>query len=568
VAPPTLVPQVETILMSMCPPRIRPRASSAAWFRRAAALRALLVAVGAALALLPACHAAAPEALRVSETWPDAPAVATGPEVTAADIAHHVHSLADDAMAGRATGSNESIVAAEYLAAVLSAAGLRGAGNGGSFLQVTDTRRLTSGAAPLLQFLGDVPDTAAPGALTTSGVVAVSGVDFSCRPGAPLLDTVPIVIARTAADVPKTPRADAALCLATGSRQARQWLDAAGTPDGRGWALLLLAGEEKPGAPDDGPVTALVTAPVDGDLPPTRFSLRGPLRDRVVGGEFRHVRAVLRGVSVTPAVNVVGVIDGVGTPEHPELAQQAIVFTAHYDHLGVARSVQDVSRQDASHAPDLIYNGADDDASGCAAVLELAEAFGAEARAGRPLARTLVFLLVTGEEVGLIGTRYYLDHPVVPLDRTVCNLNFEMIGRPDALVGGAGRLWLTGFERSNLGPAWAAAGLAIAPDGRPQEHFFERSDNFAFVMRGIVGQTLSTYDLHDDYHHVTDAPETLDYPHMEGAVRAGLAAARMLADGSLNPAWIGPPPGSPGGPGSGSPAPVPTPTPAPAGAPR
>ncbi|HTE05479.1 MAG TPA: hypothetical protein VK824_04720, partial [Planctomycetota bacterium] len=116
----------------------------------------------------------------------------------------------------------------------------------------------------------------------------------------------------------------------------------------------------------------------------------------------------------------------------------------------------------------------------------------------------------------------------------------------------------TGYERSNLGPAWTAAGLAITPDGRPQEHFFERSDNIAFVMRGIVGQTLSTYNMHADYHHVSDAPDTLDFAHMEGAVRAGLAAARTLADGTLMPAWVGEPPGAPRDPASAPKTPAPS----------
>ncbi|HEX5012146.1 MAG TPA: M28 family peptidase, partial [Planctomycetota bacterium] len=168
----------------------------------------------------------------------------------------------------------------------------------------------------------------------------------------------------------------------------------------------------------------------------------------------------------------------------------------------------------------------------------LARVFGAEARAGKPPARTLVFLLVTGEERGLLGTEYWLGHPSRPLKDVVLNLNFEMIGRPDSLAGGPGKLWLTGFERSNLGPAFAAAGLPVAPDARPEQHFFERSDNYAFVERGVVGQSLSSYNMHAEYHTVDDEIATLDFTHMEGAVRAGLAAARMVADGTLMPAWV------------------------------
>jgi Zn-dependent M28 family amino/carboxypeptidase len=120
----------------------------------------------------------------------------------------------------------------------------------------------------------------------------------------------------------------------------------------------------------------------------------------------------------------------------------------------------------------------------------------------------------------------------------VCNLNFEMIGRPDKLAGGPGKLWLTGDERSSLGAAFRELGLAIVADPRPAERFFERSDNIAFARRGIVAQTLSSYDLHADYHHVTDEADKLDYAHMEAAIRASFEAARALADGRIEPKWL------------------------------
>jgi len=112
-----------------------------------------------------------------------------------------------------------------------------------------------------------------------------------------------------------------------------------------------------------------------------------------------------------------------------------------------------------------------------------------------------------------------------------------MIGRPDAQVGGPGKLWLTGFERTDLGSACSRAGLAIVADPRLEQHFFERSDNYAFVQRGIVGQTFSSYDLHDDYHHVTDEADRLDFDHMESCVRSVLGAVRLVTDGQLRPRW-------------------------------
>jgi Zn-dependent M28 family amino/carboxypeptidase len=156
--------------------------------------------------------------------------------------------------------------------------------------------------------------------------------------------------------------------------------------------------------------------------------------------------------------------------------------------------------------------------------------------------RLTVTLTATGEEVGLWGTDYYLAHPVVPLERTVLNLNFEMLGRPDPLVGGAGFTWLTGFERSNLGTMFREHGLEILADPYPEQHFFERSDNIAFVKLGIVGQTLSSYNLHTDYHKVDDEADRLDYEHMERGARTALQAVNLLAAEGFVASWA---PGEP-----------------------
>ena len=223
------------------------------------------------------------------------------------------------------------------------------------------------------------------------------------------------------------------------------------------------------------------------------------------------------------AANVVGVLRGAD----PALRQEAVVVTAHYDHLGIGPAVHG----------DSVYNGADDDASGVVAVLEIARLL---ARGPRPK-RTVVFLLVTGEERDLLGTRWYLAHPVVPLARTVVNLNIEMIGRPDSLAGGAGRGWLTGFDRSTVGRRLRAAGLPIVPDPRPGQRFFERSDNIAFAMRGIPAHTISSYDLHADYHQPSDEARFTDPAHMAALITAAARAVRLLTDGAA-PQWA---PGDP-----------------------
>ncbi|MGH7514694.1 MAG: M20/M25/M40 family metallo-hydrolase, partial [Gemmatimonadales bacterium] len=202
------------------------------------------------------------------------------------------------------------------------------------------------------------------------------------------------------------------------------------------------------------------------------------------------------------AVNVIGMVRGAD----PALRDQAILIDAHYDHLGIGPPVNG----------DSIYNGADDDASGVVAVLGAARALGS----GPPPKRTVVFLATTGEELGLLGTRWYVDHPAVPLERTVANLEIEMIGRPDSLAGGPGKGWLTGFERSTMGEWLAAAGIPVVADPRPAQQFFLRSDNIAFARRGIPAHTLSSYGMHADYHTPADQVDRIDAGHLAAMVQA------------------------------------------------
>ena len=202
-----------------------------------------------------------------------------------------------------------------------------------------------------------------------------------------------------------------------------------------------------------------------------------------------------------------------------------VVVGAHYDHVGIGAPVVD-----AQGVADSIYNGADDDGSGTVAVLEIARAL-MEGTAPR---RTVVLLLSTGEEMGLLGTRWYI--PVFPLEQTVADLQIEMIGRPDEVSGGFGRGWLTGYERTTMGDQLQEAGSPIVPDPRPDQNFFFRSDNIAFARIGIPAHTLSSFNLHGDYHRPSDEVELVDFAHMAALVEAAIEAVRFLADGPT-PAW-------------------------------
>ena len=221
------------------------------------------------------------------------------------------------------------------------------------------------------------------------------------------------------------------------------------------------------------------------------------------------------------AVNVAGVLPG----SDPALRDEVVVIDAHYDHIGIAATPLN---------GDSINNGADDDASGVVAVLEVARMLASSPQRPR---RTIVFLLTTGEERGLLGTRWYIEHPVRPLERTVANLEIEMIGRPDSLAGGTGKAWLTGYDRSSMGRLLRDNGIPLVADPRPAEQFFERSDNIAFARRGIPAHTISSFNMHTDYHRVTDEARLVDAGHLAAVINATARAARLLADGPA-PQWV------------------------------
>ena len=144
-----------------------------------------------------------------------------------------------------------------------------------------------------------------------------------------------------------------------------------------------------------------------------------------------------------------------------------------------------------------------------------------------------MFLLSTGEEFGLLGTRYYIANPVIPLHQTVADLQIEMIGRVDDAAGGLGKAWLTGYERTTLGDQLAASKSHIVPDPRPDEDFFFRSDNVAFAVLGIPAHTMSSFGLHPDYHQPSDELDLIDFEHMSAVVDAAVELVRILADGPI-----------------------------------
>jgi len=217
--------------------------------------------------------------------------------------------------------------------------------------------------------------------------------------------------------------------------------------------------------------------------------------------------------------NAVGVLKG----SDPSAAAQVIMLSAHLDHLGVNESL----------TGDKIFNGADDDASGCVAVLEMARVFGS----GKRPKRTIYFVCFGSEERGGFGSQYFIAHSPVPLEQIVADITFEMLGRPDAKVA-AGTLWLTGFERSTLGPELAKQGASLVADPHPEQNFFQRSDNYPLALRGVVAHTISSYGLHTDYHRVSDEVGKIDFPFMTRSLNSLVKPIQWFANSTFRPQWL------------------------------
>ncbi|MBI4540695.1 MAG: M20/M25/M40 family metallo-hydrolase [Gemmatimonadetes bacterium] len=220
-------------------------------------------------------------------------------------------------------------------------------------------------------------------------------------------------------------------------------------------------------------------------------------------------------------VNAVAICPGAD----PILGLTYVVMSAHIDHLGVGEPV----------AGDSIYNGADDDGSGVAALLEVAGAFAALEPRTR---RSVIFLAVSGEERGLLGSRWFLDHAPVPVDSIVADVNLDMLGRnsPDSIAA-------IGIEYSSLGRMLKDVarrapdlGLVVTGDLWPDERFFFRSDHFQFVVRGIPAIFLFA-GTHEDYHRPSDEAGRIDMEKVARVARLAFYTAVRIANSDDAPTW-------------------------------
>ena len=226
-------------------------------------------------------------------------------------------------------------------------------------------------------------------------------------------------------------------------------------------------------------------------------------------------------ISKNELTNVVAVLPGKTKPE------EIVLYSAHYDHLGIKNT-----------AGDNIYNGANDDASGTAAIMNIAQYYAKQ----NNNARTLMFAAFSAEEIGGFGSKYFSKQ--LDPKKIIAMINIEMIGKPSKF--GVGTVWMTGIERSDLGKqlnqVLAKSGKTIYKDPYPEQGLFYRSDNATLAKLGVPAHSFSStqLDKDEDYHQTSDDLASLDLPSLHKIIEALTIATKPLVNGSITPSRIDP----------------------------
>jgi hypothetical protein len=536
-------------------------------------LRKLILLPLLLLAPIAQAQVAAPVAPVWSPTAPGVPA--TTPEQI--ELKAHVQFLSADSMRGREAGTRDFDVAADYVSTQFMASGLKPGGANGSWFQPVSlvsfrptrdgTMALMNGKTPIPMVYGkdflssavpSSPEFKAAGQVVFVGYGIVypegkrddyKGLDVRGKivaflPGVP--KGFPTEVAAHLGDDDQKARFAAARgavgVVTIESNQTHSdypfdqivpywdyqrttWADTEGkafdvSPQAPVFAYVSWAGAEKLFTGSKIKWSTVIAADKAGTRIPT-------------GALAVSMEAVSKTRNrITKSHNVVGVLEG----SDPVLKNEYIILSAHLDHVGVGQAVNG----------DTIYNGAMDNGVGTASILQVARMF---QRSGKRPRRSIIFISLTAEEKGLIGSSYYAHFPTVPKEKIVADINLDM----PILTYAVEDLVVQGGERSSIGPVVAqvaaSEGLKVVPDPSPEENFFVRSDHYSFVQAGIPAVSIDTgpggqgaeaqkYFLATNYHKPSDQ---IDLPfHWDAAaqfVRINYGVARILADSDARPSW-------------------------------
>ncbi len=460
--------------------------------------------------------------------------------ISPAALQAHVSFLAADALAGRAAGTQGLEVAAEYIAAQFRSARLKAVG-GDDYFQTTPRLRLAPASVGYrCAFAVDGRTVEVPA--SQFGLISIFGtqspvvrdLDVNELPvykvpfGDALPDRIPDAGRTAVITESPSPPADRAQLSEWFGRLGRfEYQLAALGPalvidvrrdEGRAidyfGASVLVDPANRRQAVAPRPIVTVVGkngAEIYDALPP------GPTRARFTA----HLNAPVE--KDAPQRNVIGVLPG----SDRGLADTYVLVTAHYDGQGTRP------------ASDPVWNSANDNGSGTAAVMALASALSSLERRPR---RSIAFIAFHGEESGLVGSRFYAQHPVIPVARTVADINIEMVGRTDDTEGDQHkRASVTGFDYSDVGQifqrAGALTGITVFKHPKNSDPYFARSDNQALASLGVPAHTVCVTFQYPDYHGAADTWQKIDYDNMARTVRMIGTAVVGIADAREEPRW-------------------------------
>jgi hypothetical protein len=458
------------------------------------------------------------------------------------DVVQRIGIISADSMQGRATPSPGLERTAEYVASEFKRAGLTPAGEDGGYLQRFGVIRWTIDTASAVELtgagrrgvarlgmdaryvFGTVPERPLKGS-----PLLIAGIDsMASLAGPDVRNRLVLLVADFSKPIPSMTNQKIAELAAAGP----QAILVLSNRDSVTFAQRLAAGarprlerDKDDGGEGGAPVIEIhervlgaVLAAMDVD--PARLRALRLGERRSVPGLAIEVRLSKRVLARARVPNVVGVIAG----SDPLLRKEYLVYSAHIDHIGISPGLAD-----------SVNNGADDNASGVAGLLELVEAF---KQPGVRLMRSILFLAPSAEEDGLLGSAHFTEHPTVPLSQVVANINMDLIGRnwTDSVIA-------VGLDQSDLGKtlqdvASAHPELRMTPiaDRWPEERIFYRSDHYNFARKGVP-ILFFTSGTHPDYHQPSDEVAHIDGEKVARLVRLLFYVGAQVADSTSRPRW-------------------------------
>jgi len=446
-------------------------------------------------------------------------------------IKGHIYFLASDEMAGRDTPSNELNIAARYLATTLERYGVKKIPGADSYLQPVPMKKITP---------------------ATSGTIKVDNTSFKLAEDFLLLSGEDVDVEGEIVFLNHGTEED----FANGNAKDKIVVTLAGYEGQSNPQEWFFAGREKQKRGEKFGVKAMIEIYSNAQLP-WSFLLQFLNQPRTIvddkdpdeqknktpylwvnAGDPAAIAVLKKGQGSRGKIqvsglkeekvqtyNVVGMVEGTD----PAVKDEYVIYSAHYDHVGIGAP-------DAQG--DTIYNGARDNAVGSVTVLSAAENI-----SKHPTRRSAQFIFFTGEEKGLLGSAYYANNPMLPLDKAIYCFNSDNAGYNDT-----SRVTIIGLTRTLAQPliekACSSFGLDAKEDAVPEQGLFDRSDNVNFAVKGVPAPTFSmgitAFDeaINRYYHQAADGPETLDYEYLEKFFKSYVYACRLIGNTTQSVFWI------------------------------